>query len=67
MSGDGRANWSDSKKSIVTSYYYFSFWGRQKDHRRSVPLPATTAATAETTRKEASRVIGGVLQILADY
>ncbi len=33
--------------------------GNKKDRRGSVPLPATTAATAETARKEASRVIGG--------
>jgi hypothetical protein len=36
--------------------------GNKKDRRGSVPLPATTAATAETARKEASRVIGEVLQ-----
>ncbi len=36
--------------------------GNKKDRPGSVPLPATTAATAETARKEASRVIGEVLQ-----
>ncbi len=34
----------------------------KKERRGSVPLPATTAASVEAARKEASRVIGEVLQ-----
>ena len=35
---------------------------KKKDRRGSIPLPAAIAATAEAARKEASRVIGEVLQ-----
>ncbi len=35
---------------------------KKKDRRGSIPLLAAIAATAEAARKEASRVIGEVLQ-----